>query len=54
MESLLYLTPVLGLIGLAFMAYQWGWVSKQDAGNERMQWIAKNINDGAIAFLHAE
>lgn len=54
MESLLYLTPVLGLIGLAFMAYQWGWVSKQDAGNERMQWIAKNINDGAMAFLHAE
>lgn len=54
MESLLYLTPVLGLIGLAFMAYQWGWVGKQDAGNERMQWIAKNINDGAMAFLHAE
>jgi len=31
-----------------------GWVSKQDAGDEKMQGIAKNIADGAMAFLKAE
>ena len=30
------------------------WVSKQDAGTDRMKEIATLIQDGAIAFLKAE
>lgn len=30
------------------------WVNKQNPGNEKMQGIAKNISDGAMAFLKAE
>ena len=31
-----------------------GWVTKQDAGDEKMRGIAANIADGAMAFLKAE
>jgi K(+)-stimulated pyrophosphate-energized sodium pump len=54
MENLIYILPFFGLISLAYMAYLWGWVSKQDAGNEKMQEIASAIADGALAFLNAE
>ena len=30
------------------------WVSKQDAGNDRMKEISKYIAEGAMAFLKAE
>ena len=30
------------------------WIHKQDAGNDKMKLIAKNISDGAIAFLRTE
>ncbi|MFM2393938.1 MAG: hypothetical protein RLZZ546_1920 [Bacteroidota bacterium] len=54
MNSLVYTVPVMGLIGLIFMMVKASWVSKQDPGNERMQFIAKAIADGALAFLKAE
>lgn len=54
MENLIYILPFFGLVGLAYMAYLWGWVSKQDAGNEKMQGIATAIAEGALAFLNAE
>ncbi len=54
MENLVYLPVVLALGGLAYMAYLWGWVSKQDAGNEKMQEIATAIAEGALSFLNAE
>ena len=54
MENLVYLPVVLALGGLAYMAYLWGWVSKQDAGNEKMQEIATAIAEGALSFLKAE
>ncbi len=54
MSNLLYLIPFFGIIGLVYMAIIQGWVIKQDAGNEKMQGIAKNIADGAMAFLKAE
>ncbi|MBL7979475.1 MAG: sodium-translocating pyrophosphatase [Bacteroidetes Order II. Incertae sedis bacterium] len=54
MEFLLYVPPVLGVIGLLYMAVQWNWVGKQDAGEPKMKVIADHISEGAMAFLHAE
>lgn len=46
--------PVLGVIALAYTFVRSSWVSKQDVGSEKMARIAKNISDGAMAFLKAE
>ncbi len=54
MQNLVYLLPVFGIIGLLYMAYLFRWVSKQDAGNEKMSEIAGHIAAGAMAFLKAE
>lgn len=37
MENLFYAVPLLGLVGLAVMAVKASWVSKQPAGDEKMQ-----------------
>lgn len=52
--SIAYIIPLFGLIALLFTAVQSAWVSRQDAGNERMTEIAKHIAEGAMAFLKAE
>ncbi|MEO5685338.1 MAG: sodium-translocating pyrophosphatase [Chitinophagaceae bacterium] len=54
MNKLFYVVPAMGIIGLLFTAVRSAWVSKQDAGNERMKEIAKYIAEGAMAFLKAE
>ncbi len=54
MESLIYLLPLAGVVGLVFMFYKSAWVSKQEVGTEKMAIIAKHISDGALAFLKAE
>jgi len=54
MDKLIYLVPVFGIIGLLYTFVKFSWVSKQDAGNPRMQEIAKHIAEGAMAFLKAE
>lgn len=54
MSSLVYALPFFGFIGLVYMFILQNWVTKQDAGDEKMQGIAKNIADGAMAFLKAE
>lgn len=53
-ESVIYLVPLLGIIGLIVMAVKSAWVSKQDAGDKNMQELAGYIADGAMAFLKAE
>ncbi|MGZ3919280.1 MAG: sodium-translocating pyrophosphatase [Bacteroidia bacterium] len=53
-ENVIYLVPVLGIIGLIVMAIKSAWVSKQDAGDKNMQELAGYIADGAMAFLKAE
>ncbi|MGV3762112.1 MAG: sodium/proton-translocating pyrophosphatase, partial [Parapedobacter sp.] len=45
---------MLALIGIGVMIVKSAWVRKQDAGDERMKVIAKNIQEGALAFLKAE
>ncbi|HEY6064493.1 MAG TPA: sodium-translocating pyrophosphatase, partial [Chitinophagaceae bacterium] len=54
MDKLIYLVPVMGLIGLLYTFIKFNWVSKQDAGTDRMKEISKYIADGAMAFLKAE
>ncbi len=54
MDNLIYYIPLAGVIGIIFMIIKTSWVKKQDEGNEKMARIAKNIADGAMAFLKAE
>ncbi len=55
MESqLMYLIPVMGLIGLVVMIAKAMWVNKQDAGTPEMKVLAGHIASGASAFLKAE
>ncbi len=53
-DYVIYLVPALGVVGLIVMAYKSAWVSKQDAGDPKMQELAGYIADGAMAFLKAE
>ena len=54
MNSLLYLIPLFGVVGLVYMFVLQNWVNRQDAGDSTMQEIAKAIAEGALAFLKAE
>src|SRR5665213_1129236 len=53
-ESIVYLVPALGIVGLIVMAIKAAWVTKQDAGDAKMQELAGYIAKGAMAFLKAE
>ncbi len=54
MDSLIYLIPLFGVVGLVYMFVLQNWVNKQDAGDGTMQEISKAIAEGALAFLNAE
>ena len=54
MENLIYLVPLMGIIGLLYTLVKFNWVSKQDAGSDRMKEISTYIAEGAMAFLKAE
>ena len=54
MNDLLYLVPGSGLVALIFVYLKNNWVASKDVGSEKMERIAKNIADGAMAFLRAE
>lgn len=53
-DSYAYLVPAMGLIGLLYTFWRFSWVSKQDAGTDRMKEISNYIAEGAMAFLRAE
>ena len=46
--------PFFGVLALLYTVWKSAWVSKQEVGSEKMGRIAKNIADGAMAFLRAE
>jgi K(+)-stimulated pyrophosphate-energized sodium pump len=54
MNSIVYLIPAFGVVGLLAMAIKSAWVTKQDAGDAKMQELAGYIANGAMAFLKAE
>ena len=53
-ENLIYLVPAMGVLGLIVMFIKSSWVSKQDAGDEKMVTLSNHIAKGAMAFLVAE
>jgi len=48
------LVPLCGLLGLVGIAVLYVWLRQQDAGTERMQELARYIQEGANAFLRRE
>ena len=54
MELLVKILPVFGVLAFAFVFVKSAWVTKQEQGTDKMIRIAKNITDGAMAFLKAE
>ena len=54
MDNLIYLVPVMGIIGLLYTLVKFNWVGRQDAGTDRMKEISNYIAEGAMAFLKAE
>ncbi len=53
-NSLFYAVPLMGAIGLIYTFIKFNWVSKQDAGDNKMREISTYIAEGAMAFLRAE
>jgi len=53
-KLLFYAVPAMGVIGLLYTLFKFQWVSKQDAGSDRMKEISNYIAEGAMAFLRAE
>jgi K(+)-stimulated pyrophosphate-energized sodium pump len=54
MDKWFYLIPATAVIALIFALFKSAWINKQDPGNEKMQEIAGNIQEGAMAFLGRE
>ncbi len=54
MTPLFYLVPGFGVLALLYTFIKSAWVTKQEAGNDRMTEISQYIAEGAMAFLKAE
>src|SRR5580693_3516203 len=54
MDKLIYLVPLMGVVGLLYTFIQFKWVSRQDEGTDLMKQISRYIAEGAMAFLKAE
>jgi len=54
MNSIVFLIPAMGVVGLVVMAIKAAWVNKQEAGADNMQELSGYIAKGAMAFLKAE
>lgn len=54
MSSIILFSLVCGGLGVLYALFTAAWVSKQDAGTERMRQISDAIKEGATAFLRRE
>ncbi len=54
MDKLIYLVPLMGIIGLLYTYLKFKWVSRQEEGTDLMKKISQYIAEGAMAFLKAE
>ncbi len=53
-SNIIYAIPAFGVLALLYTFWKSSWVTKQEVGTDKMARIAKNIEDGAMAFLKAE
>ena len=51
MDFALIAALIVGALALVFAFYKAAWISKLDAGNDRMKEIANYIHEGSMAFL---
>jgi len=54
MDLIFHIIPAFGVLALLYTFFKSKWITKQDAGNEKMKAIAGHIAEGAMAFLRAE
>jgi K(+)-stimulated pyrophosphate-energized sodium pump len=54
MHTIFYIVPLFGILALIFTLFKSAWVTKRDAGTDKMKKIASHITEGAMAFLKAE
>ncbi|QDP00242.1 sodium-translocating pyrophosphatase [Thalassotalea sp. PS06] len=54
MDNLLYLPPILGLVGLIFAYILYSIIKSYSAGNATLEKIAEQIHIGAMVFMHRE
>ncbi|MFA8451014.1 MAG: sodium-translocating pyrophosphatase [Bacteroidales bacterium] len=54
MEIIVFLLPIIGVLGIIYMLFRSSWISKQPLGNKLMSKISTHIARGAMAFLKAE
>ncbi len=54
MDLIFHIIPLFGVLALLYTFWRSSWITKQDAGSEKMQIIAGHIAEGAMAFLKAE
>jgi K(+)-stimulated pyrophosphate-energized sodium pump len=54
MDKLIYLVPLMGIIGLLYTFIKFRWVARQEEGTDKMKEISQHIAEGAMAFLKAE
>jgi len=54
MSSTILFALGCGALGVVYAIMTAMWVTKQDAGNEKMQGISNAVKEGAMAFLARE
>jgi len=51
MQHVIYLVPLMAIIGLLYTYFKFKWVARQEAGTPRMKEISDYISVGAMAFF---
>ena len=54
MHNIIFLVPILGVVGLFVMWMKSSWVARQETGDDKMKELSGYIAEGAMAFLKAE
>jgi len=54
MSNIILFALICGAAGVVYALVTARWISKQDAGSDRMQQISNAIKEGAVAFLNRE
>lgn len=54
MDLIFHIIPLFGVLALLYTFWKSSWISKQDAGTQKMKVISNHIAEGAMAFLKAE